>query len=338
MRFPDEASLEDVMSIPTEALREALASWQGNVVVLGAAGKMGPTLCLRLRRALPDHVNLVAVSRFSDPASRAWFHGHGIDTLPVDLMDPNAPEGLPDADRVVYLVGMKFGTTDNPALTWAVNALLPDRIVRRYAGCKGIVALSTGNVYPLVSVESGGSVESDPLTPIGEYANACVARERIFQYASVDTQTPLALIRLNYAIDLRYGLLIDIGSKVLRGEPVDCTMGYLNGIWQGDANEAVLRAFSAVSIPANPLNLTGTERWSVRDLATRLAQALGVSAQCVGQEAPNALLSNVAKGAAVWGEHPTSQSDMIAWTAAWLLRGGRTLGKPTKFEVRDGQY
>lgn len=326
------------MSEPSDALRDQLASWRGRVVVLGAAGKMGPTLCLRLRRALPDHVDLTAVSRFSGADSRVWFHGHGIDTMPLDLMNARASDSLPDADYVVYLVGMKFGTTDNPALTWAVNALLPDRIVRRYAGCKGIVALSTGNVYPLVPIDSGGSVESDPLTPLGEYANACVARERIFQYASADTQTPIALIRLNYAIDLRYGLLIDIGSKVLRGEPIDCTMGYLNGIWQGDANEAILRAFSAVSIPANPLNLTGTERWSVRDLATRLAEALGTSAQCVGQEAPNALLSNVTKGATVWGDHPTSQSDMIEWTAAWLRRGGRTLGKPTKFEVRDGQY
>lgn len=335
-----EADLDAVMTHPTAALQAFVQTLRGPLVVLGAGGKMGPSLCVQVRRAAEEtghDLEVIAVSRFSDPKARAWLDERGVQTLACDLMDRAAVAALPDAENVIYLVGLKFGTRQNPAQTWAINALVPDRVSERYAGGR-IVALSTGNVYPLVPVAQGGSVETDALTPIGEYANAAVARERIFEYAAGRDGTRVALIRLNYAVDLRYGVLVDLARKIAAGEPVDVTMGYLNCIWQGDANEMIVRALDLTAQPPVVLNLTGQAVLSIRDLAQRLATLMDCPIEIVGNEAETALLSNPSRAIAALGTPSVSLDTMLRWTAHWVQHGGSTLNKPTHFEVRDGRY
>lgn len=337
--LPDEAALDDWMSRPSDALVSFISTLRGPLVVLGAGGKMGPSLCVLARRAAEAAgvaLDVVAVSRFSDPAVRAWLEARGVRTQTCDLMTDDLG-ALPDAENVLYLVGLKFGTQQAPARTWAVNTLIPARVTERYAGSR-IVALSSGNVYPLVPTGSGGSVEGDPLTPLGEYPNACVARERLFQYGSGAHGTPGVVVRLNYATDLRYGVLVDLAQQIAAGQPVDVTMGYLNCIWQRDANDAVIRSLALAETPMHPLNLTGTERLSVRGLAEALAERMGRSVEIVGEEAPTALLSDVSQMVDTLGEPETPLGAVLDWTAAWVASDGPTLGKPTHFEVRDGQY
>lgn len=252
-------------------------------------------------------------------------------------MDRQALATLPEAANIVYMVGAKFGTTRQPAHTWAVNTLIPAYVAERFPNAR-MAALSSGNVYPLVPVASGGSQEMDPLTPLGEYANSCVARERIFEFFSVRNGTPMALIRLNYATELRYGVLVDIAQRVWAGQPVDVTMGYLNCIWQGDANEMILRTLTMADVPPLVLNLTGAETLSVRWLAQRFGELLGKDVQITGQEAETALLSDSAKARSLLGAAPTPIERMLQWTAQWLKDGGRLLAKPTHFEVRNGKY
>jgi nucleoside-diphosphate-sugar epimerase len=260
-----------------------------------------------------------------------------VQTHSADLLQPNDVAGLPDADNVIYLVGMKFGTTQSPSRTWAINCLAPAAAAQRYPhSC--IVALSTGNVYPLVSVDSPGAVESDPLRPVGEYANSCLARERLFDYFSQQQGTPLAVIRLNYALDLRYGVLHDLTSKIWHGQPVDVTMGYVNCIWQGDANDMIIRALALTQSPPQPINLTGLEALSVRALARQLGELLGKPVELVGSEAPTALLSNAHLAAAHLQAPPTPLATVLRWTAHWVQQGGPVLGKPTHFQTRDGDF
>lgn len=337
--LPDIATLDDWMSRPSDALTEFVTTLRGPLVVLGAGGKMGPSLCRLARRAAEatgTDLEVVAVSRFSDAKARASLEAHGVRTLSADLMTDDLI-ALPDAENVVYLVGLKFGTQQAPARTWAVNTLVPARVAERYAGAR-IVALSSGNVYPLVPATSGGSVETDPLTPVGEYANACVARERIFEFVSERDGTPGVTVRLNYATDLRYGVLVDLAQRIAAGQPIDATTGFLNCIWQRDANDAVLRALALAEAPMRPLNLTGTERLSVRDLARRLGALMNKPVEIVGDEAPTALLSDVSAMVEALGAPETPLDVVLRWTAGWVTSGGPTLGKPTHFEVRDGQY
>ena len=335
-----EAELDEVMTRPTAALTAFVRTLRGPLVVLGAGGKMGPSLCVQARRAAEaagHALDVVAVSSFTNTAARDWLETRGVRTLAFDLMDRAALDALPDAENVIYLVGLKFGTQQDPARTWAVNTRIPAYVAERYARSR-LVALSTGNVYPLVPVDSGGSVETDALTPLGEYANACVARERIFEYYSGRNTTPLVLIRLNYALDLRYGILVDIAQKVLAGQPVDVAMGYLNGIWQGDANAMILRALDLATHPPTPLNLTGPAVLSVRALAHRLGEFMNRPVQITGAEAASALLSNPAHACAALGAPPTPLDTVLRWTAHWILHESPTLNKPTHFEVRDGRY
>ena len=337
--LPDEAALDDWMTRPSDALIDFVAGLRSPLVVLGAGGKMGPSLCVLARRAAEaagHALDVVAVSRFSDPEVRAWMERRGVRTQACDLMSDDL-SALPDAENVLYLVGLKFGTAQAPARTWAVNTLIPARVTERYTGAR-IVALSSGNVYPLVPVDSGGSVETDALTPLGEYPNACVARERIFQYGSEQHDTPGVLVRLNYATDLRYGVLVDLAQKIAAGQPVDVTMGYLNCIWQRDANDLILRALALAETPMRPLNLTGTEVLPVRTLAERLAELMDRPVRFVGKEAPTALLSDVARMVATLGEPETPLDAVLRWTADWIAADQPTLGKPTHFQVRDGQY
>ncbi len=340
MYLSSETELDDALTRPSAALVEAIRSMESPLVVLGAGGKMGPTLCVLAKRAAAaasHRLDVVAVSRFSDPAACTWLEERGVRTVPCDVMDRDAVAALPDAAQVVYLVGMKFGTRQNPSLTWAVNTLVPAIAIERYAGSR-IVALSTGNVYPFVDTGSHGATEETPLAPVGEYANACLGRERIYQYMSARMNTPLAVIRLNYAVELRYGVLIDLAQRIAAGEPVDVTMGYLNCIWQRDANDMVLRSFPLAGVPAVPVNLTGTETLSVRTLARRLAEQMEMPVAFTGNEAPTALLNDARATSELLGEPETPLDTMLTWTAHWVRSGGPTHGKPTHFQVRDGAF
>ena len=337
--LPDLASLDDWMSRPSDALVSFVSGLSGPLVVLGAGGKMGPSLCVLARRAADaagKDLDIVAVSRFSDPGTKTWLDARGIRTRVSDLMTDDL-QALPEAENVLYLVGLKFGTQQAPARTWAINTLVPARVTERYSGSR-IVALSSGNVYPLAPVESSGSNEGDPLTPLGEYPNACVARERIFQYGSETHGASGVLVRLNYATDLRYGVLVDLAQTIAASRAVDVTMGHLNCIWQRDANDAVIRSLGLAETPMRPLNLTGTERLSVRQLATRLGELMDRPVEIVGTEAPTALLSDVTPMVHHLGEPETPLDTVLRWTADWVSRNQPTLGKPTHFEVRDGQY
>ncbi len=342
--FPDlihtEDELDEFLTRPGPLLIEEAQRWSDPLVVLGAGGKMGPTLAVLARRAADAArraLDIVAVSRFSDPSASAWLESRGVRTLSLDLLDREAVQRLPDSENVIYLVGLKFGTRQDPARTWAVNTLVPAHVAERYPRAR-LVALSTGNVYPMVPVSSGGSVETDPLTPLGEYANAAVARERVFEFFANRNRTPMVLVRLNYAFDLRYGVLVDIARKVQAGEPVDVTMGYLNCIWQGDANAMILRSLQLARNPPLALNLTGPVVLSVRELAFRFGKLLGRPVQITGTEADTALLSNTQPAIELLGPPPTPLDDVLRWTAHWIQSGGRVLDKPTHFEERAGNY
>jgi nucleoside-diphosphate-sugar epimerase len=279
---------------------------------------------------------VIAVSRFT-AGGREALEAHGVDTIACDLLDERAVEALPDAPNVVYMAGRKFGSTGNEPLTWAMNGYLPSVACRRYASSR-IAAFSTGNVYGLSPAGQGGSREEDTLRPVGEYAMSCLGRERMFEYFSRAHGTQVVLLRLNYAVEMRYGVVVDLASRILADEPIDVTMGFVNVIWQGDANAMALTALDRASSPAQVVNIAGADQWRVRDLAALLAGRLGRPARFMGEEAHDALLSNGARGHA-WLGHPQVPVERIVdWTAEWLRAGGATSGKPTRFESRDGRF
>lgn len=336
----DESLLLDVMTNPGEALVESLSKVGGPLVVVGAGGKMGPSLCLLAKRAAAlggKDLDVVALSRFSNRSEREWLESHGIQTQRFDALADNDQADLPDASHVVYLVGMKFGTGTNPELTWATNTIAPANISRRYSSVP-MVALSTGNVYPNTPTDAAGSREDSPLTPLGEYANAAVARERIFGHYSRTQGSRCALLRLNYALDLRYGILVDLGKSIMEDKPIDLTMSRVNCIWQGDANDRILRSLELVESPAVAFNLTSSQSYLVRDLASQLGHHLGKDPRFVGEPARTALLSDSTRLCELLGEPETPIETVIHWTASWLKRGGAILGRPTKFQVTDGKY
>jgi nucleoside-diphosphate-sugar epimerase len=339
-RIETEAALDEWLTRPRAELVQFIREVRSPLVILGAGGKMGPSLAVLARRAAQaagHRLDIVAVSRFSNPQTRQWLEANDVRTQSCDLFDPASVRRLPDAPDVLFLVGHKFGTSENPSLTWATNTLVPARVAERYAAAR-IVALSTGNVYPHSPVTAGGSVETDPLTPVGEYSNATVGRERIFEFYSQRQGTAIVLLRLFYAVELRYGVLRDLADAVWSGRPLDVTNGHFNCIWQGDANELVLRALPLATAPATAYNLTRPEVFSVRDVATRLGVLMGKPARFCGVESDTALLGNTQKIRARLGEPPTPLEAMLRWTADWVRRGGRSLGKPTHFHVRDGRY
>ncbi len=335
-----EEELEGRLSRPDEGVLDALRRAPGDVLVLGAGGKMGPSLARMARRAadaLGDGRRVVAVSRFSSADAERSLRDVGVETLRADLGDEGALAALPDAPNVVYMAGQKFGTADRPSRTWAMNVVVPARVAERFAGAR-IAAFSTGNVYPLTPAASAGASEDHALTPVGEYANSCVGRERVMEDVSLRLGTPLALVRLSYAVDLRYGVLVDIASKVAAGEPVDARMGWVNVIWQGDANRWALRCLAHAASPPLAVNVTGPERLRVRDVAERLGALLGRPARVAGDEAPDALLSDTSRARALFGAPEVSADVLVEWVAAWVGGGGRLLGKATHFETRDGRY
>lgn len=336
----NEDVLDEVLTRPQPELIDFMRTLSGPLVILGAGGKMGPTLAVLARRAADaarSSSEIIAVSRFSDAQGRRWLEERGVRTLSADLLDRDSLTELPDADNVIYLVGLKFGTSDNPARTWAINTLVPSYVAERYSGAR-IAALSTGGVYPLVSVAGSGSCEGDALIPSGEYANSCVGRERIFEYYSRMNNTPVTLIRLSYAVELRYGVLVDIARRVYVGEPVDVAMGYLNYIWQGEANAMAIRSLGLAQSPPLPLNLTVSPPLEVRAIARKFGELMGRPAVITGEEASSALWSNTERLEQTLGRPSMSLDVLMRWTAGWIMSSGRLLGKPTHFEVRDGAY
>jgi nucleoside-diphosphate-sugar epimerase len=336
----NEQELDEVLTRPTPETIEAVKCLGGDLLILGSGGKMGPSLALLAQRSviragLPYTVR--CVSRFSDSSVASRLKSAGVNAIASDLLQPHALAELPDAANVIFMAGMKFGTTGAETQTWAINVLLPGLVARRYASSR-IVVLSSGNVYPLVPVTSGGADERTPVAPVGEYAQTCVGRERMFQHGSLEYQTPVTILRLNYANDLRYGVLCDIANQVYTDQPIDLSMGNVNVIWQGDANRVILQAFSISATPAQILNLTGPETASVRWLAEQFGRLFGRQPIFTGEESNLALLSNAAECHRLFGYPRVTLSQMIEWTAHWIKIGGRQLAKPTHFERQDGRF
>lgn len=325
---------------PREETIDALRQCSGDVVVLGAGGKMGPSLTAMLARAvqeLGDHRCIHAVSRWSDKRAAKALAAMSVQIIECDLMSPDDVSRLPDAPNVIFMAGQKFGTSDRPSVTWAMNTLVPANAARRYAGAR-IVAFSTGNVYPLTPVTSGGPRETDSVGPVGEYAMSCVGRERLFEYFSDRDGTRVAIFRLNYAIDTRYGVLLDLAQRVVAGEAIPLDMGYVNVIWQGDANQIAIECLPRASAPPYVLNVTGRETLSVRDLAERFGRRFGKAPVFAGSEGTDALLSNAELLHTTFPPPATTVDDMIEHVARAIEENAPTLGKPTHFEARDGRF
>ena len=333
----DEDDLEERLSGPPAALAAALATVPGDVLVLGAGGKMGTSLARMARRADPAR-RVIAVSRWTNRRAAETLQAHGVETIGTDLLAPRELAALPDTPNVVFMAGQKFGTTGDPNATWAMNAALPAFVAERFAGARTVV-FSTGNVYPLTPPALGGSRESDPPAPVGEYAFSCLARERIFGAAAARHHTPVAIVRLNYAHDLRYGVLTDLALRVVRREPIDLAMGYVNVIWQGDANAFALAALAKAATP-DPyvVNVAGPETHRIADLARALGQRLGVEPVLTGHEGSDALLSDASRMRELLDHALLPFETLLDWVAGWVHAGGPLLGKPTSYERRDGRF
>jgi nucleoside-diphosphate-sugar epimerase len=332
--------LEEFLSRPSEADIAAIARLDGDLLILGAGGKMGPSLARRALRAAEKagvRKKIIAVARFSESQLRASLASEGIETIAVDLLQPGALSKLPDIPNVIFMAARKFGTSGSADLTWAMNTFLPGLVAERYRASR-IVAFSTGNVYPLRHAMDGGAIESTPVAPESEYAQSALGRERMFEYGARQWGTAVTILRLNYAIDLRYGVLLDIGTAVFERRPIDLRMAFVNVIWQGDANSVCLRSFAHCQAPPLILNLTGPETLSVKFIAEEFGRRFSVQPTFISEEMPTALLSNAAKAHQMFGCPAVTPAQMIDWTAAWISSGGLRLNKPTHFDRRDGKF
>lgn len=335
-----EAELEELLSRPTAGVLQALADCPGDIAVLGAGGKMGPSVVRMLRRALEmseDGRRVLAVSRFSSGPLAEQLAESGVEVVRCDLTDWASLASLPETPNVIFLAGQKFGTRALPSTTWVTNTVVPALVADRFRASR-IVALSTGNVYPLTQVGYGGSREEDSPGPIGEYAWSCLGRERVLEHASRARGTPVAIVRLNYAVDLRYGVLVDLALKVANGTPIDLAMGFVNVIWQGDAAAQVIQCLAHAAVPPFVVNVAGPEVLRIRDAAFELGRQIGREPVFGGDEASDALLSNSGRAQSLWGPPTVSATRLIGWVADWVMHGGITLGKPTQFEQREGSF
>jgi nucleoside-diphosphate-sugar epimerase len=336
----NEEELDAFMSLPSKQLVDFQKELEGDVIILGIGGKIGVQLAMTLKKASAlsgVSRRIIGVSRFSDESKRKQLEELGIETITCDLSDPKEVDDLPEAKNVVFMVGRKFGTSGSEEITWAMNTLVPDYVSRKYAQ-SNIVAYSTGNVYGLVPVVSGGSVENAKVNPEGEYAISALGRERIFQYYSNMNKTPVALLRLNYAIDLRYGVLREIGEKVKNEEPIDLSMGNANVIWQGDAINQTLLSFSLCTSPANIINITGPETVSIHYVAKLFSHFFDTPLKIEGEENHTALLNNASYAASLFGYPYVTLYTMVKWISHWIEIGGASLNKPTHFDSRNGKF
>ncbi len=335
-----EERLDQLLTTPTAGLIADIAKVKGDIMILGAGGKMGPTLAILAKnaaRAAGIEKKIIAVSRFSDAAALDLLHENGVETISADLMLAGALDQLPDCPNIIYMAGRKFGTDGQEPLTWSMNAWLPTLVAERYRA-SSIVVFSSGNVYPIVPVASGGAPENIKPGPIGEYTQSVLARERIFEYGSMHYGTKTLLYRLSYAIALRYGVLYDIASKVYAEQEIALENGCFNCIWQGDANEIAIRSLLHCEAPAKKLNVSGPEIVGVRWAATEFGKRFGKTPRFTGVECPDAYLVNTAQCSNLFGYPCVSIQQMVDWQAEWILEGGRSLGKPTHFEERKGSY
>jgi len=332
--------LEEQLSRPTTADVAAVSELRGDILILGAAGKMGPSLAKLARRAILEArvtKRVIAVARFSDPQIRSDLEKAGIETITCDLLKPGAMASLPNVENVIFMAARKFGTSGSEHLTWAMNTFLPGLVAERYRESR-IVAFSTGNVYGLQPISSGGATEVTPIAPVGEYAQSALGRERMFEYGSSQWKTPVALLRLNYAVELRYVVLVDVALKVFNRDAVDLQMGYVNVIWQRDANSQCLRSFAHCQSPPLVLNITGPETLSVREIAEEFGRRFEIEPIFSGNESHVAILSNAAKSTSLFGPPSVCPDHLIKWIAQWIANQGAILNKPTHFEVQDGKF
>ncbi len=334
------AELEENLSTPSAQAVAAMGRLSGDIILLGVGGKMGPTLARMAKRASQAagmDRRVIGVSRFTEPGVRERLEDHGLETIAGDLLDEDFIGSLPQVANVVYMTGFKFGASTDPSMTWAMNCHLPSLVCRKYRDSR-IVAFSTGNVYGMVANDRGGSIETDAPNPVGEYAMAALGRERIFQYFGGSLPLPVVLLRLNYATELRYGVLVDLAQKVWAEQPIDLTMGHVNVIWQADANAMALSALEHTATPPFLVNVAGEEILFIRQTAQELGRLLDRPVHLTGSEAPDALLSNGENGHRVLGKPQTGSAQMLRWTADWVRHGGKTLGKPTEFQNREGRF
>ncbi len=333
-------ALEELLSSPSPQAIETLAALDGDLLILGIGGKMGPTLARMAKQASQQAGvarRVIGVSRFSDSALRQRLESWGVETIAGDLLDEACVEALPDVPNVIFMTGMKFGASRNPAMTWAMNCYAPALVCRKLRHSR-IVAFSSGNVYPLVPLDSGGSKETDEIGPVGEYAITVLGRERMFQYFSDRYQIPMALLRLNYATEMRYGILADIAQDVFHERPVEVSTPMFNVIWQADANAMTLAALAHTAVPPRIVNVAGPEFLRVRDVADQFGRLMNKPVRFTGQEDSTAFLNNGTEGHRLLGNVRVDVETMIGWTAEWVRRGGESLGKPTHFQVRSGKF
>ncbi|NNV02905.1 NAD(P)-dependent oxidoreductase [Brevibacillus sp. MCWH] len=332
--------LERKMTEPSDDLVRAVSQLDGDLIILGVGGKMGPSLAMLAKnaiRAAGGKQRVIGVSRFSSGTLRSKLEAAGIETISADLLDDQQLQQLPKAENVIYMAGQKFGTTGREPYTWAMNAYLPGRVAEAFRHSR-IVSYSTGNVYPLMPVKGGGATEETPVAPVGEYAQSCLGRERIFSYFSTVYNIPMLHFRLNYAIDMRYGVLLEVATAVRERQPIDLSMGHVNVIWQGDANEMAIRSLALCDTPPRILNVTGPETISVRWLAEQFAKRFGVDPIFVNEEQDTALLSNASEAHRLFGYPRVSLQQMIDWTVEWIEAGGEILNKATRFQERKGEF
>ncbi len=335
-----EQKLDELLTTPSQALTDDISRLKGDIMILGAGGKMGPSLCLLAKNAIKKagiNKRVIAVSRFTDPIAAKFFHDNDIETIACDLLDTEKLNELPEVENIIYMAGRKFGTDGSEWQTWAMNATLPAFIARKFKNSR-IVVFSSGNLYPIVPLSSGGCTELVKPGPIGEYAMSCLARERAFEYAANKYGTKIFIYRLNFAVDLRYGVLYDMADKIIKGEAIDITTPCLNCIWQGSANEIAIRGLLHAESPAKKMNVTGPETLSVQKTASMLGKLLGKEPTFTGVPGNDAYLNDSAEAMELFGYPSVSALTLIKWQAEWIASGGRALGKPTHFEERKGSY